>query len=46
MKYENHFVHFIIVYKRKVSIKSNKIQIFYELFLYFLRKPLYKFLKT
>ena len=38
IKYDKHFVHFIIVYKRIMSIKSNKIQIFCELFYIFFVK--------
>ena len=38
IKYDNHFVHFIIDYKKIISVKSNKIQLFYELFYIFFVK--------
>ena len=38
IKYDNHFVHFIIDYKKIISVKSNKIQIFCELFYIFFVK--------
>ena len=38
IKYDSHFVHFIIDYKKIISVKSNKIQLFYELFYIFFVK--------